>query len=43
MTRNDTTLGIWYMVATTLVFAVQDGISQHLATEYNVIMVVMIR
>ncbi|SMC62686.1 DMT family transporter [Primorskyibacter flagellatus] len=43
MTRNDTTLGIWFMVATTLVFAVQDGISQHLASEYNVIMVVMIR
>lgn len=43
MTRNDTSLGIWFMVATTLVFAVQDGISQHLANEYNVIMVVMIR
>lgn len=43
MTRNDTSLGIWFMVATTLVFAVQDGISQHLASEYNVIMVVMIR
>lgn len=31
------------MVATTLVFAIQDGISRHLAGEYNVLMVVMIR
>lgn len=36
-------LGIWLMVATTLVFAVQDGFSRHLAGEYNVLMVVMIR
>lgn len=41
--RNDTVLGIWLMVATTFVFAIQDGLSQHLASEYNVFMVVMIR
>ena len=43
MTRNDTRLGIGLMVATTLVFAAQDGLSRHLAGEYNVLMVVMIR
>ncbi|THH35464.1 DMT family transporter [Aliishimia ponticola] len=31
------------MIATCLVFAVQDGISRHLAAEYNTLMVVMIR
>ena len=31
------------MVATSLVFAVQDGISKHLVGEYNVMMVVMVR
>ena len=31
------------MVATTLIFAIQDGISRHLAAEYNVYMVVMVR
>nr|WP_290442775.1 DMT family transporter [Rhodovulum tesquicola] len=31
------------MVATTFVFAMQDGLSRHLAGEYNVLMVVMIR
>ena len=31
------------MILTTLVFAIQDGISRYLATEYNVLMVVMIR
>ena len=36
-------LGIYLMVATTFVFAMQDGISRHLAGEYNVFMVVMIR
>jgi drug/metabolite transporter (DMT)-like permease len=43
MSRQDTRLGIWLMVATTFVFALQDGISRHLAGEYNVLMVVMIR
>ncbi|UWQ19483.1 DMT family transporter [Jannaschia sp. M317] len=36
-------LGIALMVATTAVFAMQDGISRHLAGEYNVLMVVMVR
>ena len=31
------------MCATTLVFALQDGISRHLASEYSVFMVVMLR
>ena len=35
--------GIFLMIATTLVFAAQDGSSRHLAGEYNVLMVVMIR
>ncbi len=39
----NTPLGIWLMVATTFVFAVQDGLSRHLASEYNVMMVVMVR
>jgi drug/metabolite transporter (DMT)-like permease len=43
MTVENTRLGIWLMVATTFVFAMQDGISRHLAGEYNVLMVVMIR
>lgn len=40
---NNIPLGIGLMMATTLVFAVQDGLSRHLAGEYNVLMVVMIR
>ncbi|MEP5728891.1 MAG: DMT family transporter [Sulfitobacter sp.] len=40
---NNTRLGIGLMVATTFIFAVQDGLSRHLASEYNVLMVVMIR
>ncbi|MGR3494908.1 DMT family transporter [Citreimonas sp.] len=43
MAQQDTRLGILLMVATTMVFALQDGISRHLASEYNVLMVVMIR
>lgn len=43
MTEQNTVLGIWMMVATTLIFAIQDGVSRHLATEYSVLMVVMIR
>jgi len=43
MTLQNTRLGIWLMVLTTFIFAVQDGISRHLAGEYNVFMVVMIR
>lgn len=40
---QNTRLGIWLMIATTLVFAVQDGISRHLGSTYNVTMVVMVR
>jgi len=43
MSQNQPRLGIALMVATTFVFAMQDGISRHLAGEYNVLMVVMIR
>ncbi len=43
MTEQNTRLGIWLMVAATFVFSLQDGISRHLAGEYNVFMVVMIR
>ena len=43
MTEANTRLGILLMVATTFVFAAQDGISRHLAGEYNVLMIVMIR
>ena len=41
--EQNTTLGIWLMVAVTLVFAIQDGISTHLAGTYNVFMIIMIR
>ena len=37
------TLGIILMVLTTMVFAVQDGISRYLAENYNVLTIVMIR
>ena len=40
---NNTRLGVLLKIATTFVFAVQDGISRHLASEYNVLMVVMVR
>lgn len=40
---QNTTLGIILMSLTALVFALQDGISRHLAETYNVWMVVMIR
>ena len=43
MTQQSTRLGIALMIATTLVFAIQDGISRHLAETYNTWMVVMIR
>lgn len=36
-------LGIGLMIATCFVFALQDGISRHLAAEYNVYLVVMVR
>lgn len=37
------TMGIWLMVITMFIFAMQDGLSRHLAGEYNVYMVMMIR
>jgi drug/metabolite transporter (DMT)-like permease len=40
--QNSTT-GIWLMVVTMFIFAMQDGLSRHLAGEYNVYMVLMIR
>ncbi len=43
MTQTNNRAGILLMVATTFIFAMQDGISRHLASEYNVMMVVMIR
>jgi len=43
MTEQNTKFGIWLMVLTTFVFALQDGISRHLSDSYNVYMVVMIR
>ena len=42
-TPQNTKAGIWLMIATSVVFASQDGISRHLADQYNVMMVVMIR
>ncbi|MCT4607838.1 MAG: DMT family transporter [Pelagimonas sp.] len=43
MAQQNTRTGIWLMVLTTLLFALQDGVSKHLASEYNSMMVVMIR
>lgn len=43
MTEQSTRLGILFMVATTVVFSLQDGISRHLAENYNVLMVVTVR
>jgi drug/metabolite transporter (DMT)-like permease len=40
---QNTRLGIWLMIATTLVFAAQDGISRHLGSTYPITMVVMVR
>lgn len=43
MTEQNTRLGIGIMALTMLIFAMQDGISRHLAGEYNVFMVIMVR
>lgn len=43
MTSDSARLGILLMCATSFVFAAQDGISRHLAGEYNTILIVMIR
>ncbi|WP_377192585.1 DMT family transporter [Ruegeria meonggei] len=41
--QNNSRAGILLMIAATVVFALQDGISRHLAGTYNTYMVVMIR
>ncbi|ARU02123.1 DMT family transporter [Yoonia vestfoldensis] len=41
--QTNTRLGIMLMILTTFIFAIQDGISQHLAANNNVVMIVMIR
>lgn len=43
MTPQNNALGVWLMIATAFVFAMQDGLSRHLAGEYNVFMIIMIR
>ena len=43
MIVQDTRKGVMMMVATTVIFALQDGISRHLAGTYNVYLVVMVR
>ncbi len=43
MAQNNPRLGILLMIATTFVFAIMDAMSRHLAGEYNVMMVMMIR
>lgn len=43
MTVQNTRLGIWLMIATVFVFAVQDGFSRYLGGGYSVLMIVMIR
>ena len=43
MSSTNARLGVTLMIVTTFIFALQDGISRHLAGEYNVLMVVMIR
>ncbi|MDE3027211.1 MAG: DMT family transporter, partial [Paracoccaceae bacterium] len=43
MTEQNTRLGILLMITVTVIFALQDALSRHLAGTYNVYMVVMIR
>lgn len=43
MSTQNNVLGAWLMVAVTFIFAMQDGLSRHLAGEYNVFMVIMVR
>lgn len=43
MSRDNATLGTLLMIGATFIFAMQDGISRHLAGDYNVFMIVMIR
>ncbi len=43
MSKNNPRLGIALMILVTLIFALQDGISRHLASNYHVITVVTVR
>jgi len=43
MTQQNPRLGIIIMVFTMFLFSLQDGLSRHLAGQYNVFMVIMIR
>jgi drug/metabolite transporter (DMT)-like permease len=43
VTEQNTRLGILFMIAATIVFTLQDGLSRHLGANYNILMVVMIR
>lgn len=43
MAEQNNRAGILLMVATMLIFAAQDGLSRHLAGQYNVLMVVAVR
>ncbi|WP_322894368.1 MULTISPECIES: DMT family transporter [unclassified Yoonia] len=43
MMQSNTRLGVMLMILVTIIFAVQDGISQHLAVNNNVVMIVMVR
>ena len=40
--KNNPKLGISLMAVTMLLFAIQDGVSQYLAREYNVFFIVMV-
>ena len=42
-TTQNLRAGIWLMIATTFVFAMQDGISRHLGSNNSIFMVVMLR
>jgi len=42
-TAQNPRLGIYLMIATTLIFGLQDGLSRHLVANSNVFMVVMLR
>ncbi|MFN3661172.1 DMT family transporter [Yoonia sp.] len=41
--QSNTRLGVMLMTLVTIIFAIQDGISQHLAVNNNVMMIVMVR
>lgn len=43
MTEQNTRKGLWLMVLSTVIFSSQDGITKHLAGQYPVAMVVMLR